>query len=254
VTAKARTARRTVRAALTAGQALVTAVRGHRFRLLVTLYRAIDTRQTVRIRYVDRDGVVSIRDITPHRLDPTSAGHITCRAHDSRDAEDTTFRTDRMTILNPSQEAPMQLQTCRRHPSAGRFMATCSGCTRELYAIEQANRAHAAAERAAAVRAARIADLRERIARRALATISAPTDARILHIVRTGTVITVATHQPDAYLPYCVDSFRLLTPAEKDPEVYDADEITDFTLTDQYGGYGPDEIPTLLAHATAYAA
>jgi hypothetical protein len=39
----------------------------------------------------------------------------------------------------------MQFQTCRRHPSAGRFLATCSGCAQELYDIEQANRAEAEA-------------------------------------------------------------------------------------------------------------
>jgi hypothetical protein len=41
----------------------------------------------------------------------------------------------------------MRLQTCRRHPSAGRFLATCPGCAQELYDIEQANRARAEAER-----------------------------------------------------------------------------------------------------------
>ncbi|MFF3511544.1 hypothetical protein [Streptomyces sp. NPDC002573] len=48
----------------------------------------------------------------------------------------------------------MQLQTCRRHPSAGRFMATCSGCAQELYDIEQANRARAEADLSAKVRTA----------------------------------------------------------------------------------------------------
>ncbi|MGW2113776.1 hypothetical protein [Streptomyces zhihengii] len=43
------------------------------------------------------------------------------------------------------------LQTCRRHPSAAPFLATCSGCAQELYDIEQANRARAEAERAATV-------------------------------------------------------------------------------------------------------
>lgn len=38
----------------------------------------------------------------------------------------------------------MRLQTCRRHPNAAPFMATCSGCAQELYDIEQANRARAA--------------------------------------------------------------------------------------------------------------
>ncbi|MFF8901692.1 hypothetical protein ACF082_29895 [Streptomyces lydicus] len=35
-------------------------------------------------------------------------------------------------------------QTCRLHPDAGRFMATCSGCARDLYDTEQRNRAAAA--------------------------------------------------------------------------------------------------------------
>ncbi|MFE2407036.1 hypothetical protein ACFXDE_01695 [Kitasatospora sp. NPDC059408] len=33
----------------------------------------------------------------------------------------------------------MRTQTCRRHPSAGRFMAVCSGCTQELYDIQARN-------------------------------------------------------------------------------------------------------------------
>lgn len=28
------------------------------------------------------------------------------------------------------------LQTCKRHPEAGRFMATCSGCARELHDLQ----------------------------------------------------------------------------------------------------------------------
>lgn len=48
----------------------------------------------------------------------------------------------------------MRLQTCRRHPSAGRFMATCSGCAQELYDIEQRNRKAAEDKTIAAVRAA----------------------------------------------------------------------------------------------------
>jgi hypothetical protein len=46
------------------------------------------------------------------------------------------------------------LQTCRRHPKAGRFMATCPGCAQDLYDIEQANRARADAELSAKVRTA----------------------------------------------------------------------------------------------------
>src|SRR5690242_20582642 len=90
--------RRILTAARTCGQHMVAAAVSAHHRLLVRLLTAIDAGQTVRIRYTDRAGVVSVRDITPRRLDPTNAGHITCRAYDWRDAEDTTFRTDRMQI------------------------------------------------------------------------------------------------------------------------------------------------------------
>lgn len=45
----------------------------------------------------------------------------------------------------------MRLETCKRHPHAAPFMATCSGCAQELYDIEQANRARAEAARVATV-------------------------------------------------------------------------------------------------------
>ncbi|MFF7947009.1 hypothetical protein [Streptomyces griseorubiginosus] len=45
----------------------------------------------------------------------------------------------------------MRFQTCRRHPNAAPFMATCSGCAQELHDIEQANRARAEANRVAKV-------------------------------------------------------------------------------------------------------
>lgn len=32
----------------------------------------------------------------------------------------------------------MTYQTCRRHPAAGRFLATCSGCAQELHDIQYA--------------------------------------------------------------------------------------------------------------------
>lgn len=93
-----RAIRRSIRAAIRTGRQLVTAVRGAKFGLLVALFAAIDRKATVRIGYVDSKGVASVRDITPHRLDVTTAGNITVRAFDHRDGEDTTFRTDRMTI------------------------------------------------------------------------------------------------------------------------------------------------------------
>lgn len=100
---------------------------------------------------------------------------------------------------------------------------------------------------------ARIANLRQRIARRGLATIRTPKSARILDVVRAGTVIIVVTYQDDARHPYCVDSFRLLTPAEKDPEDWAPHTPNEFTLIDQYGGVDADEVPGMLAHAIDYA-
>lgn len=90
--------RRTTRAAVTAGQHVVSAAVSAHHRLLVRLFAAIDTGATVRIAYTDSRGTRSVRDISPHRLDATAAGFITVRAYDWRDREDTTFRTDRITI------------------------------------------------------------------------------------------------------------------------------------------------------------
>lgn len=91
-------ARRSLRAALRAGSALVSAVRGAHYRLLVALYAAIDTRAVVRIRYQDQHGTVSVRGISPRRLWLSNQGDVLVTAHDHRDGDDTTFRTDRMTI------------------------------------------------------------------------------------------------------------------------------------------------------------
>lgn len=91
-------ARRSLRAALSAGRHVVAAAVSAHHRLLVRLTEAADTGQAVRIRYVDRHGTVSVRDISPRTLRATDAGHITVRAFDWRDHEDTTFRTDRMQI------------------------------------------------------------------------------------------------------------------------------------------------------------
>lgn len=89
--------RRTIRAALNTATALVTAVRGRRFALLVDLYRAVDTGARLVIGYRKADGSESVRAITPHRLDVTTAGDITVRAADAQSGEDRTFRVDRIT-------------------------------------------------------------------------------------------------------------------------------------------------------------
>lgn len=100
---------------------------------------------------------------------------------------------------------------------------------------------------------ARIATLHQQIARRALATINTPANARILAVVRTGTVITVATHTPNEPIPYCVDSYRLLTPAERTEEADWGFPPRAFNLSAQYGTDSPNEIPGLLDEAVAYA-
>jgi predicted DNA-binding transcriptional regulator YafY len=91
-------ARRSLRAAITAGTALVTAARGAHHRLIVALFAAIDAGRAVRIRYTDTHGVVSVRTISPHTLRATTAGWITVRAFDHRDGDEASFRTDRIAI------------------------------------------------------------------------------------------------------------------------------------------------------------
>lgn len=110
-----RTIRRSIRAALTAGTQLVTAVRGSHYQVLVALYRAIDQQADVRITYRDSKGADSERTITPHHLTATNAGHITVRAHDHRDAEDTTFRTDRIQIDTAARESAVTTHPLLAH-------------------------------------------------------------------------------------------------------------------------------------------
>jgi predicted DNA-binding transcriptional regulator YafY len=88
--------RRTIRVAYTAATALVTTVRGYRYRLLVDLYRAIDNGRPVTIGYRKADGTESERVIEPAELTVSGVGNILLRAYDHRDAENTTFRIDRI--------------------------------------------------------------------------------------------------------------------------------------------------------------
>lgn len=91
-----RTARRTIRAALAAGQHMVAAAISTHHRLLVRLFTAIDADRAVRIRYTDEHGAVSVRDITPRRLWASRDGDILATAFDHRDGDTANFRTDRM--------------------------------------------------------------------------------------------------------------------------------------------------------------
>jgi hypothetical protein len=103
-------------------------------------------------------------------------------------------------------------------------------------------------------RPARIRELYESIARRALAGIGTSAEARILRVVRTGTVLTVATEQPGQYFPIGVDTFRLPTADEVDPDQDEPRGASEWVLADQYGGFGEDEVEQMMAEALAYAA
>lgn len=99
------------------------------------------------------------------------------------------------------------MQTCRRHPNAGHFMATCPGCARDLHDIEARNRAETAA--------------------RTALNLIGMTDARILTVQATPTTLIIATHNPTSPTSeYAVDVFRLPTPAETDTDLADEYRLT----------------------------
>lgn len=127
----------------------------------------------------------------------------------------------------------MKLQTCRRHPSAGRFMRTCSGCAQDLYDMQERNRALAAAPDA-------------------LATIGTP-HARILSAAFAHGALIVATEQPDsAAFPYAVDVFRPATADETDPDQVDPRAPGEWVLVEQLGGDAREEVDGMVAAARAY--
>lgn len=95
--------------------------------------------------------------------------------------------------------------------------------------------------------------LLERIARRAGTANRTPANARILHVTHVGLTVIVATEQPGQDMPYCVDSYRLLTAPERDPEEWWPYQPAVWTLTGEWGGAGRDEIPGMLARAAALA-
>jgi len=123
-------------------------------------------------------------------------------------------------------------QTCKRHPNAGPFLATCSGCAQELHDIQERNRALAAAPKA-------------------LAIVGTP-DAEILDATWVRGALIVASHQPDAHIPYCIDAFRLPAPDETGPEQEDPRAPGEWVLLYQYGDWMPDSVPEMTADATTY--
>lgn len=125
-------------------------------------------------------------------------------------------------------------QTCKRHPNAGRFLAECSACKQELYDNEQRNRALAAAPKA-------------------LAGIGTPADAEVIDATWVRGALIVATRQPSSLsFEFAVDSFRLPTPDETDPDQDEPCAPGEWILVDQYGDHSEDEMPRMLADATTY--
>ncbi|MER5694925.1 hypothetical protein ACWDBO_31445 [Streptomyces mirabilis] len=132
----------------------------------------------------------------------------------------------------------MQFQTCRRHPKAGRFLATCSGCAQELHDLQYGKPAP---------------DPTREAARAALTSIGTPAAAFILSATRIGDALIVATDQPPAAnFAYAVDVFRLPTAAETDPEQVDPCAPGEWILIDQHGSHGRADVDRMIADATAY--
>lgn len=103
-------------------------------------------------------------------------------------------------------------------------------------------------------RTARIAHLRESIARRALTAAGAPADARITSVQRVGTVFVVATETSGSrWAPYAVETFRIPTPDDTDRNYEPGTAPKIWCPLAGWIGDGPDEVPGLLARAVAYA-
>ncbi|MFF8589974.1 hypothetical protein ACF061_00800 [Streptomyces sp. NPDC015220] len=101
---------------------------------------------------------------------------------------------------------------------------------------------------------ARITQLREAIARRALTDIGVPVDARILDVQRVGTVFIVATAEPNnRWSPYTVETFRTSTADDIDPRDEDDAAAKRWIPLAGWNGDGADEVPGMLAQAVAYA-
>ncbi|MGP3737979.1 hypothetical protein ACTWJ9_33250 (plasmid) [Streptomyces sp. GDS52] len=101
---------------------------------------------------------------------------------------------------------------------------------------------------------ARIAQLRESIARRALTAAGTPADARILDVQRVGTVFIVATEEPtNRWAPYAVETFRVPAADDTDRDYEPGEAPKIWCALAGWLGAGADEVPGMLAKAAAYA-
>ncbi|MER5843198.1 hypothetical protein ABT099_23460 [Streptomyces prasinus] len=103
-------------------------------------------------------------------------------------------------------------------------------------------------------RTARIAQLRESIARRALAATGAPADARIIDVQRAGTVFVVATEDPASrWARYAVETFRIPTADDTDRDYEPGEAPKIWCALAGWVGDGMAEVPGMFAKAVAYA-
>jgi peroxiredoxin len=127
------------------------------------------------------------------------------------------------------------MQTCRRHPSAGRFMATCSGCTQELHDMQARNEAMTAARAAIAKLGPKPLTIQ---------------DAK--RVDRQGvTHLIVASRSDSSDFGFCVDVFREPTRAEMNPELEDPIPAGSWVLVDQWGAHSEAEHREHVAAARA---
>lgn len=106
---------------------------------------------------------------------------------------------------------------------------------------------------ATTARTARIAQLRESIGRRALASVGV-TSAHITSVQRVGDVFIVASVEPaNRWAPYAVETFRIPTPDDTDRDYEPGEAPKIWCPLAGWVGDGPDEVPAMLAKATAYA-
>jgi hypothetical protein len=102
-------------------------------------------------------------------------------------------------------------------------------------------------------RIARITQLREAIARRALAA-TGVTNARIISVQRIGTIFVVATENPgDRWAPYAVETFRIPAPDDTDRNYEPGQAPKIWCPLAGWVGDSADEMPVLLAEAVVYA-
>lgn len=88
----------------------------------------------------------------------------------------------------------------------------------------------------------------------AITTIGSTPGTRIIAAHRIGTAIVVAQHNEAWDYPYAVDTFRLPTDAETDPELADWARVTpgQWMLVEQAAALGEDELPRLTNEAIDY--